>query len=98
MDLGIEGRSVLVTAASEGLGRAIAVALAGDGMKLTIVARREDVLEATAVSIREQTGAHYVADNATINNVFAAFLYSEQAAYITGQNLLIDGGQGRTNL
>ncbi|MGH2939699.1 MAG: SDR family oxidoreductase [Solirubrobacterales bacterium] len=60
MDLGLKGRSALVTAASEGLGRAIAAALAGEGVDLTIVARREEVLEETAVSIREETGVQVV--------------------------------------
>ncbi|HEY5332453.1 MAG TPA: SDR family oxidoreductase [Solirubrobacterales bacterium] len=66
MDLGLEGRSALVTAASEGLGRAIATALAGEGVDMTIVARRPDVLEAAAASIREQTGAKVVAVAADI--------------------------------
>ena len=66
MDLGLEGRSALVTAASEGLGRAIAAALAGEGVDLTIVARREEVLEETAASIREASGVQVVAVAADI--------------------------------
>lgn len=66
MNLGLEGRSALVTAASEGLGRAIAAALAGEGVDLTIVARREDVLEETAASIREESGVQVVAVAADI--------------------------------
>lgn len=66
MDLELDGRSALVTAASEGLGRAIATALGGEGVNLTIVARREDVLEATAASIREQTGVQVAAVAADI--------------------------------
>ena len=44
MDLGIAGRVALVTAASKGLGRATAVALADDGAKVAICARGEDAL------------------------------------------------------
>lgn len=52
MDLGIEGRSALVCAASKGLGRACAIALAQEGVSVTIVARGEEALEATAAHIR----------------------------------------------
>lgn len=39
MDLGIAGRHALVCAASKGLGRGCAFALAREGVTLTIVAR-----------------------------------------------------------
>jgi 3-oxoacyl-[acyl-carrier protein] reductase len=56
MDLGIKGREALVCAASKGLGRACALALAEDGAALTIVARGAEALEATAKEIRAATG------------------------------------------
>ncbi len=66
MDLGLAGRSALVVAASEGLGRAVATALAHEGVNLTIVARREDVLEEAAAAIAEETGANVTAVAADI--------------------------------
>lgn len=45
MDLGIAGKVALVTAASKGLGRASAVALAAEGAKVVISARGADALE-----------------------------------------------------
>ena len=39
MDLGIAGRKALVCAASKGLGKGCALALAQDGVELTILAR-----------------------------------------------------------
>jgi 3-oxoacyl-[acyl-carrier protein] reductase len=57
MDLGIAGRKALVCAASKGLGKGCAVALAREGVDLTILARGKDALEATAEEIRNAMGA-----------------------------------------
>lgn len=56
MDLGIKGRKAIVCAASRGLGRACAEALAADGVDLTLIARTADALEATAAEIRHAYG------------------------------------------
>ena len=45
MDLGIRGKTALVTGASMGIGRGIATALAREGVRLAVVARRRDLLE-----------------------------------------------------
>lgn len=45
MDLGIRGRTALVCAASKGLGKACAQALADEGVNLVITARGRDDLE-----------------------------------------------------
>ena len=45
MDLGIRGRTALVTGASMGIGRGIATALAREGVRLAVVARRRNLLE-----------------------------------------------------
>ena len=52
MDLGIAGRWALVCAASKGLGKGCATALAGEGVNLVITARGAEALEATAAQIR----------------------------------------------
>lgn len=56
MDLNIRNRNAIVCAASKGLGRACALALAEDGVNLTIVARNREPLEQTAQFIRNSTG------------------------------------------
>src|SRR3954454_13099184 len=56
MDLGIRDRQALLCGASRGLGKAGALALAKEGVHVTIVARTGDVLERTAAEIRDATG------------------------------------------
>jgi 3-oxoacyl-[acyl-carrier protein] reductase len=52
MELGIGGKSALVCAASKGLGKGCAMALAREGVNLVITARGGEALEATAAEIR----------------------------------------------
>jgi len=52
MDLGIKGKVALVAASSKGLGKAIAFALAGEGVNLSIFSRSKDSIELTASEIR----------------------------------------------
>lgn len=60
MDLGIGGKSALVCGASRGLGKACAVALAREGVNLTIVARSRDELERAGAEIAQATGVRVV--------------------------------------
>jgi 3-oxoacyl-[acyl-carrier protein] reductase len=56
MDLGIKEKRAIVCAASKGLGRGCARALAGEGVHVTIAARTDETLEATARAIEAETG------------------------------------------
>lgn len=56
MDLGIAGKRAIVGAASKGLGKGCAMALAEEGVHLVINARTASELEATAEEIRSATG------------------------------------------
>lgn len=67
MDLGITGKTAIVGAASKGLGKGCAMALAQEGVNLVINARTADVLEATAQEIRDLTGVSVAAVACDIN-------------------------------
>ena len=54
MDLGIRGRTALVCAASKGLGKGCAMALAREGVNVVMTARGRDALEQTAQEIRDR--------------------------------------------
>jgi 3-oxoacyl-[acyl-carrier protein] reductase len=56
LDLRIRGKKAIVCAASKGLGRACATALARAGVEVTITARTAETLEQTAKEIRDGTG------------------------------------------
>jgi 3-oxoacyl-[acyl-carrier protein] reductase len=53
MDFGIRGKTALVCAASKGLGKGCAQALATEGVNLVITARGKEALEATAAELRK---------------------------------------------
>ncbi len=61
MDLGIAGRVAVVAAASRGLGRAVAEALAAEGVRLAIGARNPETLEEAAAAIRLRHGGEVLA-------------------------------------
>ena len=56
MDLGIDGKTALVTGASTGIGRGIALALAAEGARLGVVARRRPLLETLVAEIEGAGG------------------------------------------
>ncbi|UOF90684.1 SDR family oxidoreductase [Fodinisporobacter ferrooxydans] len=56
MDLGLKGKSVLVSAASKGLGKATALEYAREGAIVTIASRNFEQLQQTAEEIKRITG------------------------------------------
>ena len=66
MDLGLKGRVAIVAASSQGLGKAVAMALAREGTRLAMCARRIEAIESAAEEIRRATGAEVLAQAADV--------------------------------
>src|SRR5256714_11206655 len=72
MDLGIHGRSAIVTGGARGIGRETAKKLLEAGARVTICARTEATLEAARAELAAKTGGDVlavVADMAVGDNV-----------------------------
>ena len=63
MDLGLAGKAAIITGSSRGLGKATAIALAREGVSVSIAARGEDALNVTRAEI-EVTGGKAIATTA----------------------------------
>jgi 3-oxoacyl-[acyl-carrier protein] reductase len=68
MNLGLEGRSVIVAAASEGIARAAAEKFAAEGAKVAICSRDAAKLNATAAEIRERYSAQVLAQSLDVTD------------------------------
>jgi len=60
MDLQLKGKRALVTGGSRGIGKAIAWALAREGVDVALLARAPDALHAAAAELASQTGRRVV--------------------------------------
>jgi 3-oxoacyl-[acyl-carrier protein] reductase len=64
MDLGLDGRTYIVTGGSGGLGRATAEALVADGARVVLSGRHERSVEQAVAELGERHAVGVVADNA----------------------------------
>ena len=85
MDLQMTGKTALVTGASAGIGKAIAYALAREGVDVAICARRREPLEAAASEIARKTNRKVVALPADLTKPADAAAFVKQAHAALGR-------------
>jgi 3-oxoacyl-[acyl-carrier protein] reductase len=95
MDLNLEGRVGLVNAASRGLGRGIAEALAAEGARLVISSRSQQDIDRTAAEITDVSGGEIVPVVADVSRPEAAELLVGAAVARFGRlDILVNNGGG----
>ena len=67
MDLGLKEKVALVAAASQGLGKAVALELAREGARVAVCSRSQANIDAAAQDIRDKTGARVLAIEADVS-------------------------------
>jgi 3-oxoacyl-[acyl-carrier protein] reductase len=95
LDLGLEGKVALVTAASKGIGKAIATELAREGASVVISSRDEETLSTVANEIREETGAvvdHRAADLTSAEDIESLIAHATEG--FGGVDVLVNNTGG----
>ena len=95
MDLGIKGKRALVGASSQGLGRAIAEALAAEGVDVLLTGRNEEALATTQSAINSRAGgrAHVQAGDLTDPDL-PQILHAAAERHMGGVDILVNNTGG----
>ena len=95
MDLQLSGRGALVTGASSGIGRAIALALGREGVRLAITGRRRANLDAAAQEIVAAGGpAPAVIVHDALDTAYPAAVAREATAALGTVEILVNNAGG----
>jgi len=101
MDLELHGRRALITGGSKGIGKAVALALAGEGVDVALMARNTAELDSAAAEIAAKTGRKAVAvkgdtgDDASVKAAVAAAMASLGGIDILVNAAAQPGGQAK---
>jgi 3-oxoacyl-[acyl-carrier protein] reductase len=95
MDLGLKGKVAMVAAASQGLGYAIASALAAEGAHVSIAARNEETISAAAARIAAEHRAEVLGTVADVSSSEAIQgWYDATLAAYGGVDILVTNSGG----
>lgn len=89
MDLGLAGKSAIVCGASSGLGFGVAAALAAEGVRVTMVARREEVL----IERAKEIGGHPVVGDLSDPST-AEHIVDRAVSWAGGLDIVVWNGGG----
>ena len=95
MEMGLRGKVALVAAASQGMGQAVAAALAREGCKVAMCARTQGPLDAAADAIRKDTGGDLLAFRADVSRAADIMAFVDAATTsFGGVDLLVANAGG----
>jgi len=95
MDTGLNGKVALVCAASKGLGKATAMALAAEGAKVAMCARHMPTLEAAAADVVAVTGGEVFAIEADLTRrADVERLVQQTVGHFGGLDILVTNSGG----
>src|SRR5690606_1866618 len=95
VDLGLRGRTALVTGASKGIGKAIALGLAAEGVNVAMLARTAETLETAAAEVARSGGVRTLALTADIRDDAAVEAAVERARRELGAvHILVNNAGG----
>jgi len=93
MDLGLKGKKAIVTGGSLGIGKAIALELAREGVDVAVVARTKETLEATASELASATGRKVIPLVADVTSKAQVDgMVAQAAAQLGGLHILVNSG------
>ncbi|MFC2949178.1 SDR family NAD(P)-dependent oxidoreductase [Virgibacillus sediminis] len=93
MDLQLKGKRALVTGGSRGIGKAIARALAMEGVDCTICSRNEESIKETAAELEKETGRNIYPIAADMGDPASISQLVEKAAEAMGGiDILVNNG------
>jgi 3-oxoacyl-[acyl-carrier protein] reductase len=95
MELGLTGKTAIVTGASKGLGQAIAAELAGEGVDLAICSRSDAEIKEAAEAIASDTGRKVVAEVCDVTDPEQVTAFVAQAARELGGVDILVNNAGR---
>ncbi|HEY0125967.1 MAG TPA: SDR family oxidoreductase [Blastococcus sp.] len=90
MDLDLSGRRAIVTGASRGIGRAVAMALAAEGARVALVARDEQRLAEAAAAVREHGSPVLVRPADTRDDASVRAMVADVAEAWGGVDILVN--------
>lgn len=94
MDLGLKNKVAMISGASRGIGRAIALALAAEGCRLSLCARGREQLDATAHDVRSRAADVLVTSLDVTDEAQARSWVEETQARFGGIDILINNVGG----
>jgi NAD(P)-dependent dehydrogenase (short-subunit alcohol dehydrogenase family) len=81
MELGLKGRTAVITGGSKGIGKNIAKGLAAEGVNVVLLARNNETLEDAAEEIRKSSNVRVLAIPTDVKNMEAVKAAAEAAAH-----------------